>query len=140
MRRIPVLKQVNRLPSAEDWRAVGDRDRQRRLRQCSTDMARHIVRPLRSVPVIGISRRQSRKGVVEILEHIRIGILLNQERGGCVLNEQREQPRFDTRAGDEILHFIRNVREFSLAARERHPVDSLLHGTWPGALRLCRAT
>ena len=55
-------------------------------------MCRHVILTLRRVHKERVAiRRQSREETLQIAAHIRVGILLNQQRGRCMFDMQREQ-------------------------------------------------
>ncbi len=67
------------------------------MREGRTNVRGHIVRAFGGVPIVLIFLgNQALEKVTEIQRDIGVGILLNHQRAGRVLNERREQPIRDT--------------------------------------------
>src|ERR1700740_448813 len=93
MRRATMLQQKNPLPHAELKPAISDRDRQLNLGQGAFDVRRHIVGALVVVAIEGdILRHQPVQKGVEIAQHVRRGVLLDQQRSRGVLEVDGQQP------------------------------------------------
>ena len=90
MRTPPVLDQVDRLPRAEHELALHDRNLQRGRREHGFDMGRHVVGALGVVAPSEVFRGETIERSGQILQHRRIGILLNRQRSRGVTNEQRQ--------------------------------------------------
>ncbi len=90
--RGPVLEQINVLPGSESQPAVQEWDGQMSLRQSGTDVRGHVVGALGIVPVVRVSIRDEplEKGI-EVMQHIRVGVFLNEQGGGGVLYKEGEQ-------------------------------------------------
>ena len=135
MRHVPVFPKINALPRAEREVASAKRDTEIHGRKRGADVRRHVVRAFAGVLEERVAiRHEAFEETFEIGAHIRVGILLNQERGRGVLQMQREQavrkilprePGFDFRgeviqpasAGGET-EFVRRLakhKEFRLA-------------------------
>lgn len=85
-----MLEEIETLPSAEEeatgFHGNGELGRQ----QGGTDMGGHVVRPLFVVTVAAaFLRRERAEEIFEIAPHFRRGILLNEERGGGMADEER---------------------------------------------------
>ena len=91
VRTNPVLPEVDPLPSAQREAAAGERNRQLDRGQRGADMRGHVVGSFVAMPeqrvAIGYEASQE---AFEISEHVGIGILLHDQTGGCVADEQRE--------------------------------------------------
>src|SRR5437867_5929897 len=93
MRRAPMFEYVNALPSSKRQPPIDEWNRNLGLRKRSANMRGHVVCSLRIVPIERlIIRRQARQERVEIRQHIRVGVLLDQQRGRGMANEEGEQP------------------------------------------------
>ena len=78
------------VPSAR--RPLDQRDGQLRLRERGADVRGHIVGTLGGVPVPGrVFGREPLEELVEIADHVGIGILLDGERRRGVLDERGQQ-------------------------------------------------
>ena len=87
-----MLEYVQSLPRSKSHATGNDGNRQARLRQRRPDMRRHVVRSLRRMPeIFAFFRDELFKEVTHIQRHIRICVLLNDQRTGSVLNESRQK-------------------------------------------------
>jgi hypothetical protein len=87
-----VLENVNPLPGAERHSAIFDRDRELCQRECGADVRRHIVGTFHGVAVQPVVfRRQAAEKSIQVVDHVRIGVLLDGQRGRRVLDEEGQE-------------------------------------------------
>jgi len=84
MRSVAVFEKENPLPGSERQCAADERNRELRLGERGADMRRHVVGAFRIMRVIRLFRRKPREDGFEIAQHGRIGVFLNEQRGGGV--------------------------------------------------------
>ena len=83
------LTQIYSLPDTEIQPAIGDRKSERRPHKDRLGMGRHIVRPLVGVQEIRrVFRHKPVKNRLEIVAHIRIGILVQSKSRRSMLDHQ----------------------------------------------------
>src|SRR3989338_4501591 len=88
----PVFIQENTLPHPQIRKAVSDRDGKRGRGQGRSNMGRHAVRPLGSGREEPVSRRaQPVEEPLQVAKDLRVGVLLNEKRGGGMLNIKGEE-------------------------------------------------
>ena len=94
VRRRTMLKQIDALPRAQRHSPALHRNRELSGRQGRSNMRGHVIGPFHGVPVqpVILGRKAAEKHI-QIVDHIRVGILLNQQRCRCVLHEDRQQSR-----------------------------------------------
>ena len=92
-----MLAEAYPLPGAKAQPAVVDRHDQRAAQQRGFHVARHVVRPFLAVAVGEFLRRQLVQHLVQILQHVAVGILGDRQRGRGVFEEQMEQADADLR-------------------------------------------
>ena len=80
MRASAMLGDINALPSAERQIAFADWYLQGHAVEHGFDMGRHVVRPFDVVHPAGIGRRQAAERGDQIGAHIRVGVLLYDQR------------------------------------------------------------
>ncbi len=67
-----------------------------RLRERGADVRGHVVRAFGGVPVMArVLRHKALEEIVEIGDHVGVGILLNHQRRGGVLEEDGQQAGAD---------------------------------------------
>jgi hypothetical protein len=127
MRMRTMLKHVQPLPRPQRHASFYNRDRQTRLRKRRPDMRRHIVRPLRPVPVMFAAlRRQPLEKIAQIERYIRIGVFLNNQRTGSMLRKQRHQAARNPLLAKPFLDCVREwIKPF--AARRNDKVGVACH-------------
>jgi hypothetical protein len=73
---------------------------------------RHIIRPLRSVPKGRVSiYNPPPKPMLQIDQHIRVSILLNQQASGGVSNEDRAKPFLRILISQQCVHLCGDVNQ-----------------------------
>src|SRR3954469_17110889 len=83
-------------------------------------------------------RHQPRKKSFEIASHFRVGIFLDQERSGCVLDQQSDAPVYHATLGDELLNLIGEFIERPSARLQLDLMQRLLnHGSPAWAEPIC---
>ncbi len=92
-----MFKQINPLPRSQHRHTRNDRDTDRDRHQGRLDMCRHVVGALIGMREIrhrrmSCRRDQPREERFEVRLHFGVGVLLDQERTGGVLNKQRQKP------------------------------------------------
>src|ERR1700730_1821358 len=80
-----VLGDINALPGAEPKLAARDRHVQRHAVAHGLDVSRHVVGPFDVVHPAGVGRRDALERGDEIGLHVRVGVLLDHQRGRGVL-------------------------------------------------------
>src|SRR5689334_13297756 len=94
-----MLEDVYGLPGAERQASRLHGYGNLRRGEGGADVARHVVGPLGHVPVaLRILRHEPAEEVAEVAQHVRVGVLLDGERRGRVLDEHRQQPGADAAA------------------------------------------
>jgi len=132
---IAVFAQVDSLPDAEHQLAILDGDAERCAEECRLDVGRHVVRSLRRVAVRKRFRRDSAQRHFQVAGHIRVGILVDDQRRRSVLQEgvQQSHTQCAERFRDAAHQFLGDQMEAPAAGRE------LDHGLMPvgrhGAVR-----
>jgi hypothetical protein len=98
MRSVPVLEDIDSLPRSEHGLTIDDRYRKLCIGERGPDMSRHVVgaSTMWAVQLV-VFGREATEMVVEIGDHVRVGVLLNCQGGGCVLDENSEQAGFQSR-------------------------------------------
>jgi hypothetical protein len=97
MRRGTVLEQINALPRSERHSSRKHRNRQLSLCQGSANVRRHVVGTFDGVAIPRIVfPHETLEKIGQIADYVRIGVLLNRQRGRCVLDKHRQQAGFDT--------------------------------------------
>src|ERR1022692_2029129 len=129
MRRGAMLEQVHALPGTERHPAVLDGDGKLGEGERRAYVGRHVVRPLQRVTVEpAVLGHQAVEEGVQVVYHVRVGVLLNGERGGGMLHEDSEQtgahPGALQPGGDLAGDF---VQAFA-AGGDLQAVGSHLHG------------
>ncbi len=74
-----------------------------------------------------VFRRDPLEVIGEVANYIRIRILLNQQRCGRMLTEQRQQPSLDTRPANPGFHFASEVGKALAAGPDLELIDCLPH-------------
>ena len=92
MRACAMLDEIDALPGAERHLAVHDRNAETDAREHRLDMARHVVGALFLMGVVRAFGRKRLECVAEIAPHIRVGILLDRQRGRGMAHEHGEEP------------------------------------------------
>ena len=106
-----MLEQIDALPGAKRKPALGDGDRQRHGGERRLDVRGHIVRPFGGVHdpahgrVVGRWHKPAKEGV-EVAAYVRVSVLLDQQRAGCVAHEDGEETSICAGALHEVLCFI----------------------------------
>ena len=114
MSAIAVLEEIDTLPAAERRARIRDGNRQRDSGERSLDVRGHVFGTLGIVRDPAHRRRigrrdQSAKELFQIPAHGRVGILLNAQRTGRMLNEQRQQPFLHRALLHEPSHVLREL-------------------------------
>src|SRR5688572_28311314 len=143
VRRGAMLEDVHRLPGPERELAVDDRDRELRRGERGADVGGHVVGPLGGVAiealVLGHELPEER---VEVAEHVRVGVLLHDERGRGVPNEDGEKPGRHLLAVDPRSQLARYVVEAGAARPDGEAMSRLPHASGlaqrASLLELCR--
>ena len=109
-----MLEDIESLPRSKRHAARNHGNRQRRMRQRRADMRCHVIRPFQRVAeMFALLGYEAFEEIGEIERNIRIRIFLDDERAGCVLDENSQdsierrlpaQPLL-TCAGDRIQSF-----------------------------------
>lgn len=87
-----MFPKVDALPGAQRQPAMSNRDGEIYRGEGCSDVRRHILVALGSVDEEWITvRHQAGKESLQVPAHVRVGILLNQQRGGSVLDVERQQ-------------------------------------------------
>ena len=123
MRRGAVLEEINALPRAERHAPILHRNGKLRGRQRRADVRGHVVGAFDGVPVkpivLGHHAAEER---VEIGLDIGVGIFLNQQRGRCVLHEDRQQAGLDVEAAQPMRYLPRDFVKPFAARRDGEAV------------------
>ena len=130
VRRGAVFPNVDALPGAEDQSAVGDGDAQVHGRQRGADVRGHVVITFASVPekrvAIGCEAGEE---AFQVTAHFRIGIFLNEQRGGGVPEVQRGEAGLQPGLADQRVDFARDLAETATARGNGEFLDRLAeHG------------
>jgi len=121
-----VFKNINALPRSKRHAAVLDRNGELREGERGADVRRHVVRPLHGVPVEAIVlRNEPAEEDVQIVDDVRIGILLDGERGRGVLDEDGQQTALRVLPIQPLRDFLGNLVETLPAGGDGNPVQEL---------------
>ena len=94
-----MLPEVDALPGPEAQPALLDRHAQMDRRQGRSHMRRHVIVAFDRMDKQWITiGNQAREEGFEVAPHIRVGVLLNHERRGCVLEQQCAETGLDSRS------------------------------------------
>src|SRR5437879_2249445 len=130
MRLCTVFENVDALPGAERQFPLDQGNGQLRLREQRADMRRHIVRTFGTVAVPGrVLRNQSREKFFDIAHDVGIGIFLNGQRRGSVLDENGQDTSRESAISDPTFDLaVHRIK--TLAARSHlNSVGELFHST-----------
>ena len=95
--RPTMLEKEDALVPTQQHLAIAHRNGKMGLRERALNMGRHVVGALGYMTVKdSILRRPRVEEVFQITHYIRIFVLLNEKRGGCVAQIERQQPRRNT--------------------------------------------
>ena len=95
----------------------------------SPDVCRHVVVALAGVMEKWIAIwNQSGEEPFKVPTDFGVGILLNHQRGGRVLQMQRDQPGLKTALADEFGHLVGELVEAASARADDDLVNGLSHG------------
>ena len=87
-----MFEQINALPGSQRQLAFVNRNRELRLSKRSTNVRRHIIRPLGRVPVqVRVFRHQAGEEISQVGNDIGIGVFLNHQRSRGVLAEDGQE-------------------------------------------------
>jgi hypothetical protein len=96
-----VLPQGDALPGAQGEPAVDDGDRELRRRERAAHMGRHVVHAFLAVQEERVAvAHQPGEEALEVVAHLRVGVLLHQQAGRGVAHEERQQALADAAVGD----------------------------------------
>ena len=88
-----VLEKVDTLPGPQGQAPLVEGDGKLRLGEGGADVGGHVVGTLDGVAVPGgVFGHEAGKEVVQVADHVGIGVLLHDEGGGSVLHPDGEQP------------------------------------------------
>lgn len=127
---------VDALPGAQRRPAVGDRQAQAAAQQAALDVRRQIVAAFEGVPVVRLvlAHRAVEPGL-EVAAHRGVGVLVEGQRGGGVLDEHMHQPDPDLADGRTVGEDL--VGDQMKAAAAGFELEAVLvpHGPVPRYLR-----
>lgn len=111
---VAMLKQVNSLPRPKRQLTIRDRDRQAYGHHRGFDMRWHIVRSLVGMGQIGHARvrggwNQPLEKRRQIRLNLRIGVLLDQQTGRRMPDEQRQHPGTLNRPSHLVSEFVQSL-------------------------------
>ena len=126
---IAVFPQVKTLPGAQDQSPPLNRDRQVNAAQYRTDMGRHVVAAfgVMSIPFAPAVWGKTGNRILQIHQHVGIGVLLDRQRAGRVLDQQRKQTVADFLVCQPGADMPVNRVKTGTGCRKRQRVDDLLH-------------
>ena len=125
-----VLEQVDPLPGTESQATIDHRNGHRRLGDRGANVRRHVVRSLVGMTVAPIAVGcDPGEPVVEVGEHIWIGVLLDHQRGRSVLEEEVAESSREASLDDHLTNHGRDVVQ--TARRRRQDDPSLVHLSLP---------
>ena len=105
----PVFPQENALPGSQGQPALRDRNRQIGGRKGTPNMGRHVIWSFIYMSIERVTiGHQAPKECLEIGLHVRVGIFLNQQRCGCVVNEHAAQTRWYACACHGVTNLVGN--------------------------------
>jgi hypothetical protein len=108
-----VLKQVDALPCAQNHAPAGYRNGKRGRRQRRPDMGSHVIRSFQRMDESRIViRHQLLDKSFQIMPHIRIGILIDDQPAGRMAAEQCDQPGGHTDITDNRCNLVCDFVEF----------------------------
>lgn len=106
MRVGTMLKNINILPDAESQFPIDQGNADLGLGEGGADVGGHVVGTLRGMAVIGIILpHQAAEIIIQIVQHIRVGVLLNDQRRRRVGNKYRQQSGVQPLAADPGGYF-----------------------------------
>jgi hypothetical protein len=92
MRGLTMFPQVNALPRAERQPPAAQRQAEVHGRECGADVRWHVVRAFEGMSEQRIAvGHEALEKAFEIGAHVRVGVLLNEQRGRRVPQVQRDQ-------------------------------------------------
>src|SRR5581483_5176015 len=95
----PVLVEQDPLPCTEGGAALPDRDGEGGRGEGGADVCRHVVGTFGGVAEERVAlRNQPVEEALQVAQHLRIGVLLDQQRGGGVLDVEGEEAGLDAGA------------------------------------------
>jgi hypothetical protein len=124
-----VFEDIEALPGAQHHAAVLERDRQLGLGQRRADMGRHVVRSLVGMAIERVAlRHQPAEIGDQVALHIRIGIFLNDQRGGGMAAEHGEKPVAQAGRAQPADDPVGDVGQVAAAGLDGQSGLSLSHG------------
>ncbi len=115
---VPMFAQINALPGTQIGPTATDREGNGRAQERGFDVCRHIVRSFVRVNVVGrIFRYHFIEMTFEIGADARIGILIDGEGGGRMLDKQLTNTLIYRAAAEYLLHIVRDQVEPSRVCR-----------------------
>jgi hypothetical protein len=129
MRSRAVFPQVNSLPGAEREPAGVQRQGKVHGGQRGADVRGHVVSALGGMAEQRVAvRHEPRKKCVEVEPHIRIGVFLNQQRGGGVAQMQRQQTVAEFVFRNPLFHRVGELHQPASPRGDDEFVEGLAHG------------
>jgi len=127
-----MLVEIDPLPRAQGRPPFDDRERERGRGQRRAYVGRHIVGPFRGMTKDGVAvRNEPAQEPLQIRLDLRVGVLLDQQRGGCVTHVQREQSFPDLTTADPRHDLVRDVVKTPALCAETEFPTVLADGTPP---------
>ena len=102
-----MFPEVNALPGAERELLVCNGDAEVHRSQRGANVSGHIVLAFAGVAEdrVAVGNKAGKKAF-EITAHFRVGIFLDQQRGGSVLKMKRDQPNLEFLVGDKLRNLF----------------------------------
>src|SRR5580698_1810349 len=117
---IAVFAEIDSLPCSQHQSTVADGDRERRTHQRGFHVGRHVVRAFNRVLVRKILGRQMIERGFQVAQHVRVGVLIDRERGGRLLDEDVQQADADWfHLGQRRRHFVGDDVQSAATGLER---------------------
>ena len=114
----PVLKNVQPLPHPQRQPARNHRNREARMGQRGAYMRSHVIGTLHGMPeCFALFRDQPLEEVPKVKRDVRIGVFLNHQRAGGVLNENRQHAIRQILFGQPVCRLPRKRIEALAAGR-----------------------
>src|SRR5450631_1607661 len=123
-----MFKQVYALPGSQRQPPLDYWNAELNLRERRTNMRRHVIRPLLVMFIRGgILGSNAREIRLQIAAHGRCGIFLNEEGGGRMTTEYRQQPRHDRLSLRPLRDSIGNLEQSLTLGSNRQQRGHLSH-------------